>query len=224
MNALRASGPWTFASVRSPACGLRRLLASLILAALPLLAAPAPPATDDIPPLRPPRTELPPGLWEQYGAWIVVGAVLLSAAAGAGLWLLVRPKPPVVVPPAALARQELEVLRQRSEDGVLLSRVSQVLRRYVSAAFGLPPGEMTTTDFNRAIGTRNDIGPEIVGALGDFLRRCDERKFAPLPPQPPLGAVEEAAKLIGRAEARRAALAAAQPPKTNGVAESAKMP
>ena len=50
----------------------------------------------------------------------------------------------------------------RPEDGALLSQVSQILRHYVVAAFDLPPGELTTAEFCRAIAGHARIGPELV--------------------------------------------------------------
>ena len=135
-----------------------------------------------IPPLRPPHAEIPPTFWEQYGLWVILGGLLLLALVCAVVWFLTRPKPPVIVPPEVQARQALEPLRQQPEDGVLLSRVSQILRHYVAAAFDLPPGELTTTEFCRAIAGHAEIGPELSAALSDFLRQCDQRKFSPLPP------------------------------------------
>ena len=121
-------------------------------------------------------------------------------------WLLLRPKPPATVPSEVRARQELEPLRHQPEDGALLSRVSQVLRHYVTAAFDLPPGELTTTEFCRVIANHAPVGPELSAALGEFLRLCDRDKFSPPAPAPPFGAVAQALKLIEIAEGRRAQL------------------
>jgi hypothetical protein len=168
-----------------------------------------------IPPLRPPRPELPPGFWEQYWPWFVIGAPVLLAALAAVVWYATRPKPPILTPPASQARQELEPLRRQPETGAVLSRVSQVLRHYIAAAFALPFGELTTGEFSRAIAGREQIGPDLSGALTQFLRECDQRKFAPAPPAVPLGAVQRAAELIDRAEAQRERLrqaTAAAPP------------
>jgi len=85
--------------------------------------------------------------------------ILLLALVSAAAWFLTRPKPPVVVPPDVQARLALEPLRQQPEDGVLLSRVSQILRHYVGAAFDLPPGELTTAEFCHAIDGHTQIGP-----------------------------------------------------------------
>ena len=180
-----------------------------LAAAASLLADTNAGSPEEIPPLRPPRAEIPLTFWEKHGHWIVGGSVALVALAGVAGWLLSRPKPEDVVPPEIRARRELEQLRARAEDGALLSRVSQVLRCYVAAAFDLPPGELTTAEFCRVVAGEARIGPELAGAFSDFLRRCDERKFTPPAPRPELGAVGEALKLIAAAEARRAELRAA---------------
>jgi hypothetical protein len=146
---------------------------------------------------------------------VVILGVLLLGLICAVVWLLTRPKPPVVVPPEVQAREALDPLRQQPEDGALLSRVSQILRHYVAAAFELPPGELTTAEFCRAVGGHAPIGPELSAALSEFLRQCDQRKFSPPAPAPPLSAVAQALKLIELAEARRAQLRrAAEAPAT----------
>jgi hypothetical protein len=196
-------------SVRSlSGIGYRVLFAALPLLplALPLRAA-DPISTNDIPPLRPPHAELAPTFWEQYGLWVVVFGVLLVALVCGVAWLLTRPKPPVVVPPEVQARLALEPLRQQPEDGALLSRVSQILRHYVTAAFGLPPGELTTMEFCLAIAGHAPIGPDLSAALSTFLRLCDQDKFSPPAPVPPIGAVARALSLIDQAQTRRLALA-----------------
>jgi len=160
---------------------------------------------DEIPRLRPPHAEIPPTFWEQYSLWVVLLGALVLAMVCVSVWLLLRPRPPEVVPPEVQARQALEPLRPQPEDGALLSRISQVLRHYVTAAFNLPPGELTTTEFCRAMAA-SSMGTELSAALGEFLRQCDQRKFSPPPPAPPLSAVAQALKLVELAEARRAEL------------------
>jgi len=187
----------------------------LLPAAFLARAAAGIPELDDIPPLRPPRAELPPTFWEQSGLWVITAGFLLLALAGAAIWFLTRPRPPQAVPPEAQARQALEPLCHQPEDGALLSRVSQVLRHYVQAAFALPPEEMTTAEFCRAVAGHAAIGPELSTALAEFLRACDQYKFSPPAPAPPLDAVSRALQLVEQAEARRA------PPRPDGAAPAA---
>jgi hypothetical protein len=194
---------------RSSAFGFRVSFAALALLILQssLSAATNSLDPDAIPPLRPPHAEIPPTFWEQHGLWVVVVGILLLALGCVAAWFLTRPKPPVVAPPEVQARQALEPLRQQPEDGVLLSRVSQILRHYVAAAFDLPPGELTTAEFCGAISGHAQIGPALAAALSEFLRLCDRDKFSPPAPVPPLNAVAQALKLIDQAQARRLALA-----------------
>jgi len=189
--------------------------ATSLLAARPLFALVTnAPANDEIPRLRPPHAEIPATFWDQYGTWVILAGVAALALIGAAVWFFTRPKPPVVVPPEVLARRALEPLRHQVEDGALLSRVSQVLRHYLAAAFDLPPGELTTAEFCGAITGHPLIGPELSAAFIAFLRLCDRDKFSPPAPIPPLSAVAQALRLIEQSQARRTALAqaAAQPP------------
>ena len=200
------------------------LLLTLLASQVAFGATTNPPSSDAIPPLRPSRAEIPPTFWEQHGVWVTIAGALVLGVVAFGVWWLPRPKPAVVVPPEAEARQALGSLRHKPEDGALLSQVSQILRRYVSAAFGLPPGEMTTTDFCRTIAGQARVGEKLSAALGDFLRKCDERKFAPpsaaatgkMPGATDPGraqspeAVAQALTLLEQAEARRAQLASAE--------------
>ena len=161
-------------------------------------------ATNDIPPLRPGYPELPPTFWEQHGLWVVVLGVVLLALIALTVWWWLRPKPPVIVPIEVQTRQELETLRKRSEDGGTLSQVSRCLRRYVVIAFRLPTDEFTTAEFCKAIGNQSELDVGLARDLREFLRRCDELKFAPAQPSPPFGAAERALKLVEQGEARRA--------------------
>jgi hypothetical protein len=156
--------------------------------------------------LRPPRGELLPSFWEQYGAWMILGAVLVLALIALAGWLVMRPKQEVPVPFAVQARIELEPLRQKPEDGALLSQTSQVLRRYIAAMFGLPPGELTTLEFCSAILNDPKIGAELGRETSEFLQVCDLRKFSPAPPSLPPGVVGRALSIIDRGESRLAEL------------------
>lgn len=175
--------------------------------------SPASAKEDEIPPLQPPRGEIPPGFWERHGTAVVVTAVLVLAGTAAGFAWWRRPRPGGMAPPETLARRELEPLRDQPETGMLLSRVSSALRHYVRDTFRLGVGEWTTAEVAQALEQCPDAGRELGAKVVELLRQCDERKFAPAPPGPPLNAAARALELIAAAEARRAELArTAAPP------------
>ena len=147
----------------------------LILATNATLAQP----TNDIPPLQPALPEIPPTLWEQHGILMMVFGVVATAMLVVAIWWLLRPKPPVPVPIETQTRRELELLQLSAEDGKTISRVSQVLKRYLAVAFELPAGEMTTAEFNRAATSSENVGSDLAASVSKFLRECDEQKFSP---------------------------------------------
>jgi hypothetical protein len=163
-------------------------------------------STNALPPLAPPYGEMPPTFWAQHGTVVLVAGFLFLAALGALGWMILRPKPPVAVPPEVLAREILEKLRHQAESGKVLSEISQTLRRYIVAAFALPPAELTTAEFSAAIAVNEKIGLELAAEVSDFLRECDQRNFAPANPAPPLGAAARALEIISQLEQRRAKL------------------
>lgn len=165
--------------------------------------------------LLPPYGELPPTFWEQHGTAIIIAGILGLALVAAGLWWWLQPRPVEIPPPEKQAREALERLLQTPEDGAILSDISAILHRYFRDAFGLPAGELTTSEFCRALSSRDQIGPELASAVGGFLRQGDERKFALLKAAEPLGAAARALQLVALGEARRAQLrqsTTAEPP------------
>ena len=183
-DAARAGSLFGFrpsAFLRPSDLGLRISLQFLSLLAVytSLAATTNAPSEDALLKLRPPRGEIPPTFWERNGVWVIAAAVVLLVVIACVAWWLPRPKPAAPVPPDLRARKTLEPLRQKAQDGAVLSQVSQILRHYVSAAFALPPGEMTTADFCRAIADQGRLGDDLSASLSDFLRKCDALKFAP---------------------------------------------
>jgi hypothetical protein len=160
------------------------------------------------PPLLPPHDLMPASFWEQHG-WQVIaaaaGAVIVLALLI--LWLC-RARPVVIEPPIVVARRALAKLQGRAEDGLLVAEVSQILKRYVLAALQLPPDEFTSAEFRTMLGGRPEFNAELSREIGDFLRRCDEWKFAHVPPVGQLNAVAHAFDLVDRTNAARAAFAA----------------
>jgi hypothetical protein len=179
-------------------------------------------ADDAMPKLRPPHDELQPTFWELYGWWTIAGAVLVLAVLAFFIAWLRRPKPDVVTPPEILARRALENLHGRAEDAALVVEVTRILRRYVLSVFGLPPDELTTAEIRQVLQSCKPTGPDLASAVTDFLRECDERKFAPAPSPPRTGAVDRALALLEKVEAsRRQPLQTAQPVTGSGPVSSA---
>jgi hypothetical protein len=194
---------------RPSAFGFRVSTAFFFLAIPALLAA----AETNSPPdavsssLRPPRGEILPTFWEQYGAWVILLAVFLVAAIAVIVWLATRPKPVAPVPWAVQARRQLEPFRSQPENGIVLSRISQILRHHLASGFGLPSGETTTSEFCRSLASSDQIGLELSRGIGDFLKDCDLRKFAPGPPPiAPCDAIARSLRIIEQAEKRLADL------------------
>jgi hypothetical protein len=160
-------------------------------------------STNALPALAPPYGEIPPTFWEQHGTMILVVGMAVIALAVLILWKIFRPKPPVILPPEVLAREALTKLLRQPEDGKLLSNVSQILRRYVTAAFELPAAELTTTEFCAALAASVKVGTEPAQTISDFLRACDERKFSTSPAAAPLNAATRALELVALTENAR---------------------
>jgi hypothetical protein len=180
------------------------------LSANSLLAA-APDGTSDLPAssLKPPRGEIQPSSWEQHGPLVVVGAIILLALLALAILLLLRPKPPrPPIPAAEQARNQLEPLRHQPENGARLSRTSQILHGYLASGLGIA-GELTTAELCQAVAQNREMGPDFAREIGEFLRDCDVRKFAPNPPATPVGAVAGALRIIEQCESRQAELKAA---------------
>jgi len=195
--------------IRISGFGLRHFLAlrhsSLFLFAFPLYAQSP---RDQLPPLAAPYGKIPPTFWEQHGAITVVCGFLVAGITALLLWLVRRPKVRSVVPPEVLVRQALARWLGRPEDGGCLDEISQSLRRYFVAAFQLPIVEFTTAEICQALAASEKIGAELAEPVGEFLRECDRRRFAPTAVQPPLNAAARALELVTLAETRRAALSA----------------
>jgi hypothetical protein len=168
---------------------------------LPVVGQPS----EDAPPLLDPLPEIPPTFWEQHGILVVTASFAFIALLGILLWWLLQPKPPVPVPIAVRTRQELEALAREPMNAQTLSKLSRCLRRYFAAVFGLPAGELTTTEFNRAFAAQTTVGGELVAAVGEFLQRADERKFAP-GASGDSNAMQQALELFERGERRRVEL------------------
>jgi hypothetical protein len=152
--------------------------------------------------------EITPTFLERHGTLVIIGSSAFVILAVLAAWKMFQPKPAVILPPEALAREALAKLHGQSEDGKLLSDVSQILRRYVIAAFELPVAELTTAEFCDVIGTNTKVGADLAQAICSFLRECDQWKFSTENLTVPLNAANRALEFVSLAERRRAELRA----------------
>ena len=160
-------------------------------------------AAAEFPELLPPHGEIPPTFVEQHSSEMIAGAGALLVAIALLVFWLRRLRPVVAIPPAESARKSLEALRGKTEDGPLITAVSQILRRYVVAAFTREQAELTNEELMRSLTGDQRVRGETRAAIGDFLRECDVQKFAPVRPSPPPGFVSRALDFVEKFESQR---------------------
>jgi hypothetical protein len=171
-------------------------------------SAPAQSATGPLPPLASPHGPLPPTFWEQHGNTVLIAGFAFMAVVAIVLLIALRSKPAVVVPPEVLAREALARLRTQPESGAVLSEISRILRRYVTAVIGLPEEELTTAEFAAALQKSEQIGGDVAQSMIAFLRECDRRKFSPAGAPAPLNAVDRTLAIVAQIENQKASPAA----------------
>jgi hypothetical protein len=158
------------------------LICSLALVPFVVLGqGPAAPPAPEIRDIAPPVDVFP------YPIWVVVLAVLAALVVlGLVVWLIVRAvrRRPAPLPPSprSVALRELEALRptvETSEPYDFSIAVSDVLRRYIGAAFGLKAPQQTSPEFLAAVAASKRFAQGERELLETFLERCDLIKFAP---------------------------------------------
>lgn len=150
--------------------------------ALAVISTPAPSANApvEIKDIAPPIDVFPYPLW-----MVLTAAGIALVVLGLLTWLLVswlrrRPAPPLPTP-RALALRELQKLRaqvQTAEPYVFSFAVSDVLRTFIGAQFGLHAREQTSPEFLAAITQANRFHESERSLLAVFLEKCDLIKFA----------------------------------------------
>jgi len=119
--------------------------------------------------------------------WIL-GAVLLAALIWLAVWLIrrsrkgaeeARPKdPPYVVALRGLDRWRGDKHWAPEKQKAFYSGVTDTLKEYIDARFGVDAPEMTTAELFDALKGEGDITPENYGAMKDLFERADFVKFA----------------------------------------------
>ncbi len=165
------------------------LLALLLLLVAPLSTSAAIKA--EIPPLRPPREELPANI-DRYDPlpWFIVAVA--AGLLGAALAWPRTPKRKVVELPADIAFRQIQTLSNPAP-----AEVSQIFRRYLIAALRLPGQGVTTEEIHDALADEQPLATEVTA----FLSECDAAKFSPAPP-PPANPADTARALITAIERR----------------------
>ena len=165
-----------------------------------------PPPAEDIRPLKGPAE-----LWDW---WSFLGWVLLSAAAAALLFLLARfwrgrrkiekqsvpegpPKPPHETALEALSRLEQSDLLRKRELKLFYSELSDILRRYLGARFGVDTLDRTTWEIHRLL-KEEGVSLSVSDTARDILEEADLVKFAKYfpPPEIPLKTLDHARTLV----------------------------
>lgn len=123
--------------------------------------------------------------------WLLLLAILAACIAGvflAALWWRFRAQrlreeseTESREPPHLAALRELRELRTSGasmEAERFTVKVSNVLRRYLEEALGLPALEQTSEEFLRDLGSQSWLTDELAGDLEIFMRSSDLVKFA----------------------------------------------
>ena len=120
-----------------------------------------------------------------YLLYGLIGLLALALLAGLFWWRSrSRNSPLPQIPPAMVARDALLQARELMEEEHSLSymtRVSEILRRYIEARFGIKSTRRTTREFfNHLTGEAPApwSGESCTGLLRHCLERCDMAKFA----------------------------------------------
>jgi len=157
-----------------------------------------PSETGDIRDIKPPM-EIERDVWKiiwpiliAVGGLLVVIAIIIAIKrirSGKGI-LPKFEKPPR--PPHEVAFEELDKLRQSTllADGKIKQyfiKLSEIIRRYIEGRFHIIALEMTTTQLIDNM-RHDQIDPEIIDAVQNFLDDCDMVKFAKY--RPPVEAIE----------------------------------
>lgn len=132
--------------------------------------------------------------WRDYIGWIVGAGVLLLAGIGVIVWLKTRKRPEPVVAPAPpeplhekalrlLNALEADSLWQKGEVKEYYIRLTDILRNYIEARFGIPALERTTDELTAAARKHPELCLQ-ADRLRSILATADMAKFARAQPTP----------------------------------------
>ena len=151
------------------------------------ILVPAPAGASNAAPRMPLQGELQrpveiPDPWRRV--WPVAFVILVAGAAVVAWWRWTRRVPAVRPPeplpdPATVARSRIEAARGLMNDPrAYAAEVSDAVRQYLEARFGLRAPEQTTEEFLVGLSRRPLLDVRHQGPLIGFLEQCDLVKFA----------------------------------------------
>lgn len=141
--------------------------------------------------LRPPRPALPAlqGPWlQRHWPWLAGGVAAVAALGGLAFAWLRRAEARARETAFDRAAARLDRLRRQGlPDAAGLDawyvELSDIVRRYIEARFGLRAPERTTEEFLAEAGRSAELSPPHRELLSAFLERCDRVKFARYSPR-----------------------------------------
>ena len=138
---------------------------------------------DELRPARPMLAELQGPWWARHWPWFAVGVLALAGAVGGLLVWLRRADQRARTTAFERAIERLERLQRRglpntAELDAWYVELSDIVRRYIEARFGLRAPELTTEEFLAEAGRSAELTPSHRSLLSAFLERCDRVKFA----------------------------------------------
>ena len=179
---------------------------------------------DELRPARQPLPELA-GPWRHW-PWLALALLAVAALTVAAVFWRRHAEQRARVTAYDRAMARLEALsRQGVPDAAHLDawyvELSDIVRRYIEARFGLRAPELTTEEFLLEAGRSADLSPDRRGKLSTFLASCDRVKFARYSPGEgeSLGALDLARQFLNetRHDADRAT-----PPSPNAASTAAQ--
>ena len=141
------------------------------------------PVVDELRPARPMLAELQGPWWARHWPWFAVGVLALAGAVGGLLVWLRRADQRARTTAFERTIERLERLQRRglpstAELDAWYVELSDIVRRYIEARFGLRAPELTTEEFLAEAGRSAELTPSHRSLLSAFLERCDRVKFA----------------------------------------------
>ncbi len=134
-----------------------------------------------------------PAWFTDYGIWILLALIVIAGSLFVYFKWLRKGKLPLIperkpIPPYELAMERLQTLHsehlcERGEEKEFYTRLTDILRSYLDARFGINAMEMTSTQIRRALRENSDTKTS-EKHMSQILEIADFVKFAKIRPLP----------------------------------------